>query len=281
MKKGGARVRLAPMDPELAVIESIYDALDAGRFEEALVQARTALVDLPEDDPVLRFLAGLALAELDRPADAVEQLDRAVRLDPDDAEFRLELAQALFRCCRFDAAREHARLALSAETMAADAHHLWALLLERQGDRSQAEKHFARASELDKQRFPAPCRVGQEEFGRCLEQARSRLPARFREHLEQVGLIVEDLPADSVLFEESPPLDPDLLGLFSGVTLEHRSYLSAGGELPPRIYLFKRNLERFTTRPAELAEQIAVTLYHELGHYLGMDEDDLEELDFG
>ena len=269
------------MDPDLAVIESIYDALDEGRLGDALLQARAALEDLPQDDPVLRFLAGMALAELDRPEDAVEELHRAVRLDPEDAEFRVELAQALFRCCRFDEAREHAGRALSADAALADAHHVWALLLERQRDISQADEHFSRASELDEDRFPVACRVSPEEFGRRLEQARGRLPAQFRAHLERVGLIVEDLPTDSVLFEESPPLDPGLLGLFSGVPLEHQSYLSAGGELPPRIYLFKRNLERCTTRPAELAEQIAVTLYHELGHYLGMEEDDLEELDFG
>ena len=45
------------MDPDLTVIESIYDALDTGRFTDALSQARAALEDLPEDDPVLRFLA--------------------------------------------------------------------------------------------------------------------------------------------------------------------------------------------------------------------------------
>ena len=281
MKTRLSRGRLAPMDSDLALIESIYDALDTGKFEDALRQARAALEDLPEDDPVLRFLAGLALAELDRTEDAVEQFHRAVRLDPEDAEFRTELAQALFQCCRFDEARKHAGRALAADAASADAHQVWALLLERQGELSQADEHFSRASELDENRFPVPCRVSPQEFGRRLEHARDLLPAQFRAHLERVGLLVEDLPSESVLFEESPPLDPALLGLFSGVPLEHQSYSSAGGELPPRIYLFQRNLERYTARPAELAEQIAVTLYHELGHYLGMEEDDLEELDFG
>ena len=51
------------------------------------------------------------------------------------------------------------------------------------------------------------------------------------------------------------------------------------GELPPRILLFRRNLERFAAGEGDLREQIAITLYHELGHYLGMDEDDLERVD--
>lgn len=275
------RRQTGPMDPDLAIIESIYEALDEGRFEDALGQARETLEGLPADDPVLRFLAGIALRELDRPDQASVELRRAVELDPGDAEYRVELALALFGSCRFEESGEEARRALSADPASADAEHMQALLLERQGDLAGADRHFARATTLDGDRFGAPCRVSAEEFGRRLEHARSQLPATFREHLEGVGLIVEDLPAESLLFEESPPLDPGLLGLFAGVPLEQQGYLSAGGELPPRIYLFKRNLERFTTGPDDLAEQIAVTLYHELGHYLGMEEGDLEELDFG
>jgi predicted Zn-dependent protease with MMP-like domain len=57
--------------------------------------------------------------------------------------------------------------------------------------------------------------------------------------------------------------------------------MGVGGELPPTIHLFRRNLERIATDADDLAEQITITLYHELGHYLGMEEDELEELDFG
>ncbi len=268
-------------DNELALIESIYDALDDGQAERALELARVALRDLTDDDPVLRFLAGVSLAELGRAAESVEELRRAVELDPDDDEFRVELAMAFYRCCRFDEAAGHARKAASKKPALADAHHVCGLLLERRGRLGDADREFARAVEKDGDRFTTPCRVDQAEFGRRLQCARGRLPADFREHLERVGLIVEDLPDDALLFEESPPLDPELLGLFAGVPLEQQSYMSAGGELPPRIYLFKRNLERYAARVDELDEQIAITLYHELGHYLGLEEDDLEELEFG
>jgi predicted Zn-dependent protease with MMP-like domain len=139
-----------------------------------------------------------------------------------------------------------------------------------------AERHFDRASRLDGERFAAPCRVDGDEFGRQLERARALLPAAFREHLAHVGLLVEDLPSEELLHEETPPLNPELLGLFAGVARDGQSYIGPGGELPPRIYLFKRTLERHVRCPEELSEQIRVTLYHELGHYLGMDEEDLE-----
>ena len=61
--------------------------------------------------------------------------------------------------------------------------------------------------------------------------------------------------------------------------LTERSVFSPGGELPPQILLFKRNLERCFSDRQELEREIAVTLYHELGHYLGMREAELEAID--
>lgn len=263
-------------DRDLAVIESIYDALDDGQPGRALALARDLLRQSPDDDPVLRFLAGRALMELDRLDEAEKELQRAVALDADDPEFRADLAECLYLSCRFGDALEHARRAVALDEAFADGHYLLALLLEREGAAADAERHFVRADRLDASRFPAPVRVDGDEFERHLDCARGMLPDAFREHLERVGLFVEDLPSLALLFEESPPLSPELLGLFAGVTIDGQSYLSRGGELPPRIYLFKRNLERSVRRSEDLAEQIRVTLYHELGHYLGMEEEDLE-----
>jgi len=264
-------------DRELELIESIYDALDDGRPERALALARETERQLPDDDPVLHFLSGSALADLERLDEAAIELQRAVELDPDDPEFRAMLARTLFFACRFEDALGHARKAVELDDGFADAHEVLGRLLERQGDPDGADRRFERACRLDAERFPLPCRLDADEFGRQLERARARLPKTFREHLSRVGLMVEELPSDALLFEESPPLDPDLLGLFVGVAIDGESYLATSGELPPRIYLFKRNLERAARQPEELAEQIRATLYHELGHYLGMDEDDLED----
>ena len=95
----------------------------------------------------------------------------------------------------------------------------------------------------------------------------------------QVAVTVEELPSDEILLDESPPLDPDqLLGLFVGIPLSDAAAGGAGA-LPPRILVFKRNLERLALDIDELEEEIAVTVYHELGHYLGLDEDDLARID--
>jgi len=265
-------------DPDLAIIDSIYEALDGGQPEQALELARRELDSADAADPVLNFLAAAALFELDRPAQAAVELRHAVELDPDDAEFRAALALALFLSCDFQAAEAESAQALAADDGSPDALHVHALLLERKGLEDEAEEHFTRAAEIDPDGFPAPRRLSREEFEGEIERAAQLLDESFRKHLDEAVVTVESLPSEEILREETPPLDPELLGLFVGVSLAEQSQFSPGGELPPRILLFQRNLERAFPEPQELRTQIARTLHHELGHYLGFDEDGLEAI---
>lgn len=268
-------------DPDLEPAEAIYDALDRGDPEAALELARRALGDADEDGPVLRFLCGRALMELDRPGEAASELLRAVATDPEDPELRAYAAWALFRACRF-ADADKTLITGPADARLAETHYVRGLIAERKGQLDAAERSFARAAELEPDWFDPPVRLARAAFERQLAAARSALPAPFREQLDRIDVIVDDLPSDELLSESDPPLDPEqLLGLFVGVPLGEEAAFSAGGELPPRIFLFKRNLERSVADVDDLCEQIRVTLYHELGHYLGMDEDDLDDLGYG
>ncbi len=236
---------MAELDDD-ATLDRIYDALDQGDFEEALDLVGKAIEALPEgeDDPVLRLLAGSALLEMDQPADAAEQLALAVDMDPEDAEARATLALALFRCARFAEAREHAGRARGADSTSPDALYVDAMLLEREGKPAEADRLFERAARLDPERYPAPVRFDREAFEAEVVRAGEMLPAEFRRHLDAVAVLVEDLPSDAILTDEQPPLDPELLGLFVGTALPERSF-SGPSVAPPRILLFKRNLERF------------------------------------
>lgn len=260
-------------DDDLDAINAIYDALDEGRAAEALIACRTALGQMDDDDPVLRFLAGRALLELERPAEAARELERAVELDPEDAEFRTDHAEALFFNLDFAGALEQSRRACELDPAYADACYLHGLALERSGDLTGADLQFETALELDPEQFPRPFRVDRDTFDRLVQDSRKALPSSFSGHLDSVELFVEDLPSVELLTEEEPPLPPELLGLFSGTPLGQPV---ASGTLPPRIHLFRRNLERQCANREQLTEQIRVTLFHELGHYLGMDEDELE-----
>jgi len=271
---------MAEQDPDLQTVERIYDALEGGNAESALALARTALAT-DSDDPVVRFLAGLACLDLDRVGEAVGELSQAVKLDPDDVEFRSQLAYALYRGCRFDEARTEASRTLELDETIADAHYTAGLLAERGGDFDAADVCFARAHEIDGETFPRPLRLSDEAFEATLEEARGMLNETFRKHLDDVAVTVEVLPADGVLLETDPPMDPELLGLFVGVPLSEKTNFSTGGELPARILVFKRNLERTFPDPDALKTEIVRTLHHELGHYVGLDEDELDAIGLG
>ena len=260
------------------VLESIYDALDGGDPESALRRARQTIAREGEE-PVLCFLSGVALMDLDRPEEAAEAFESAVRLDPDDTEFRTQLAMALFKSCRFEEAAPHAVAALDADPGFPDAHVASALVLERQGRFTEADRHFIEAARLDPQTFPAPVRCDAGTFEQEVQEAGERLPADFRRHLADVVVTVEDLPSNDVLLDVHPPLDPELLGLFVGTSLPERSFAAAGADLPPRILLFRRNLERFAADPQALRDELQRTLYHELAHYLGFEEEQMSGMD--
>jgi predicted Zn-dependent protease with MMP-like domain len=267
-------------DPELDELEAIYDALDAGETEQALVLAREAMGRGGSDDPVVRHLAGIALLELDRAAEAVREFRQAVALDPEDGEFRANLALALFRKLDLEAADNESREALRTSPDLPDALYVRGLIVERSGDRVRADELFVKAHELDPDAFPRPVRLDEPAFRASLEAAAERLPEKFRRPLDEVVVTVEPLPTEEVLRDDpSAPFDPELMGLFVGVPLSERGDLPASGELPPRILIFQRNLERLFSDHDRLEEEIARTLYHELGHYLGLDEDELAAID--
>ena len=260
------------------VLESISEALDRGEPQAALSRAREALAAEGED-PVLHFLAGTALLDLDQPEEGAEAVSRAGGLDPEDAEFRASYALALFRACRFGEASAQAREAVEAAPRYADGQHVLALTEEREGRFADADAAFARAAALDPQGFPLPERMTREAFEKEVAAATDLLPPDFRRHLGEVAVTVEPLPSEDVLLDGTPPLDPELLGLFVGVSLPERSFQGPGGDLPPRILLFQRNLERYAVGADTLREELRRTLYHELAHYLGFDEEQMAEMD--
>lgn len=270
---------MTPNDDERAAddLDAIYDALQDDDPERALELARRAAEsDDGAGDPVVAYLAGRALLELDRPDEAAAMMAGAVQGDPDDAEFRAGFASALFRSARFGDARREARAALDLDDELAEAHDLQSQLADRLGDAEESERHARRAAELEPDVFPVPPRLTREAFEAQVARAIDMLPDPFRERLDEVAVTVDDVPSDDLLDDPANPIDPELLGLFVGVPLTDRSF-AASGDLPPRIFLFKRNLERFAPDEASLAEEIVITLRHELAHYLGMDEDEIAD----
>ena len=119
-----------------------------------------------------------------------------------------------------------------------------------------------------------------EEFDALVENSLRDLPAEVRRHLEELPVLVEALPAREILGAEKPPISPDVLGLFVGRHLLERAHSDLPGA-PGVIFLFRRNLLRECRDREELAREVRITVQHEVGHLLGLDEDDLEKWGLG
>jgi len=122
-------------------------------------------------------------------------------------------------------------------------------------------------------------RRGHDEFSGALRKALSELPPMFHDALTNVAVIVEEWPPGSLLEELGIPPDDSLYGYYHGVPLPARS-IQDSGLLPDMISVYRGPLvEDFPDR-TELSRQIRITLLHEIGHYFGMDEEELSRLGY-
>ena len=122
-----------------------------------------------------------------------------------------------------------------------------------------------------------------QRFSRMVREALDSLPEEFRKRLHNVAVLVEDLPpqASSRKHPRKPaaPAHPQrlVLGMFHGVPLTRKSVfdLPTG---PDYIGLYQKNIEAICSDEDEIREQIQRTVIHELGHYFGMNEGQLEDV---
>ena len=121
--------------------------------------------------------------------------------------------------------------------------------------------------------------MGQVDFAGALRKALSELPPMFHEALSNVAVVVEEWPPDDLLEELGVPPGDTLYGFYHGVPLPERS-VQDSGLLPDKISIYRGPLmEDFPAR-TELCRQIRITLLHEIGHYFGMDEEELSRLGY-
>ena len=107
-----------------------------------------------------------------------------------------------------------------------------------------------------------------------------KLPRQFREQLYNVEIVVEERPSADLLRAEG--LDPrydTLYGIYQGVPLPERSLLDPP-LLPDKITIFAEPLAEDFPDPEELREEIRLTVLHEIAHFFGMDDDEIEDLGY-
>ena len=119
--------------------------------------------------------------------------------------------------------------------------------------------------------------LSRREFIRLVRQAYSQVPPAIRIALRNVDVAVEEWPDLKGLGLAAD--EGSLFGLYTGVPLTERE----GGQplLPDRIVIYRQPILRSCATRGEAVREIQVTLMHEVGHYLGMGEDDLRRLGYG
>jgi len=153
-----------------------------------------------------------------------------------------------------------------------EAWYVLALHLERRGRTGQADRCFMRAARAAVDPQAPPYRVTVARFRTLVDAAAAELPPRLRAGFEEVALVIADY-AEPALLEALD--DVELLGLFVGTPRPERAAMVEGPDLTPTIHLFRRAHEHHCGSRAEMAAEVRRTLFHEFGHYLGYDEDDL------
>lgn len=112
--------------------------------------------------------------------------------------------------------------------------------------------------------------VSEERFDELVDDALDKIPEEFARRMRNLVILVRDYHED----------DPYTLGLYEGVALTERTH-DHTGFLPDAIFIYRGALQDYCHSEEELAHEVEVTVFHELGHYFGIEEEDLHRLGWG
>jgi predicted Zn-dependent protease with MMP-like domain len=116
------------------------------------------------------------------------------------------------------------------------------------------------------------------EFEEIVVSALKRLPKFFRKKMKNVDVVVEDRASRELLSEMGLRSPFELLGLYQGVPLDRRGFYY-GNVLPDKITLFQIPIESMCQTREELEERVREVVIHEVGHYFGLSDEKLRELE--
>jgi predicted Zn-dependent protease with MMP-like domain len=257
-----------PSDP----IEEAWTALEDGDPDRAL----EILSTLDEEDPDRWVTEALVHLELGEISNAEKALERARRLlgekDPDVLWATAEIHLLRWRIGEAKQIFDHlAKIERTRPVL-----ERIALCLDLEGNSEAADRIMDEAEREDPEGRQRPV-LSTEEFETVVHEAVQDLPKVYRRAFETMAVVIDPVPDRSLVTDDEEDMPPDLLGLFVGRSMLDRSVTDTA-DLPPVIYLFRRNLERVCRTREELREEIRTTLYHELGHALGHDEEGLREI---
>ena len=117
-----------------------------------------------------------------------------------------------------------------------------------------------------------------DAFERLVVEAVTLIPKRFRREMKNLALVVEEEPSAELLEEMEIEPPDSLYGLYQGTPLPERTW-GYGNTLPDRITIYQRPIEEDCEDEDEMRAVIGETLIHEVGHYFGLSEDEIEAIE--
>jgi predicted Zn-dependent protease with MMP-like domain len=117
-----------------------------------------------------------------------------------------------------------------------------------------------------------------DRFRRLVADAVASIPHEFRQRLQNVAIVVEDEPPAEILADMGIEPPDTLFGLYQGVPLTERRW-DHGNTLPDRISLYQFPIEDVCETDDDVVTEIGETLIHEVGHFFGLSEEEIEEIE--
>jgi predicted Zn-dependent protease with MMP-like domain len=255
---------------------------DMGEFEQAVVLCDELISGNPAyprldrgSEAEVYYLKAKSVFYLDDLEGALFLARRALKTGGEVPIYRAFDGQILFELGRFAEARRSLDIAAALDPESGHAIYHRALVLERLGAEEEAADAFARANALDPCHYPLPVEIDELAFQQAAADALDNLPRSIHAYVENVPILVEDYPASDMLAAEN--ISPQILGLYIGIPSTEAEVTNQPQDIT-RVILFKKNLEKVCRGRDDLIEQIQITLRHEVGHHLGLSEEDLERL---
>jgi predicted Zn-dependent protease with MMP-like domain len=258
------------------LLDQAEDALEYGDPNVALELCSEVLQRSP-DHPGATFLWAEATRDLGDLQQAEAGYRRAVTLTPEHSASWSALAGVLFDTLRFAESGACVQRAIRFDACNPEAYYIRALIRERRQDKAGTLRDYIRAERLDPLRYPRPVELSNAMVEAIVVDALKALESPLRAYLGQVAILLEDVPDIATCMQYFPPAAPsELLGYFAGTSLQERSLDNPWSNLPGAIVLFRHNLERLASDRERLIDELRVTVFHEIGHALGLSEDDLK-----
>lgn len=117
--------------------------------------------------------------------------------------------------------------------------------------------------------------ISPEGFAQLVRQAIADLPPAYAKLMESIAVVVEEEPPRDVLEDLELDSEDGLLGLYQGQSLLEDSFFASGGTEPAKISIYRGPILRQCESPEEVVQEVYDTVVHELGHHVGLDDDEM------